>query len=209
MKSHFFLSLAFLVLNLFTQFSIAQNLTEKNKTLLIIGDSITEGYGIAKESAYPALLEKLIKQNKKNWNVINAGVSGATSASGVGRFNWHLKTKPDLIILALGANDGLRGFKVSETRKNLTDVIQLAKSNKVEIILAGMQMPPNYGTQYTKEFKEIFYKVAKENKTKFIPFLLDNVAGQSKLNLADGIHPNEKGHQVIAEMVFKNIKDLL
>ena len=173
------------------------------KKLIIIGDSLTEGLGVAKEQAYPSLLEKKLK----NWTVSNAGVSGSTSASGLSRLKWQMKAKPDLVILALGANDGLRGVKINETEKNLTETIAYAKQNNIKIILAGMQLPPNYGKEYTSEFKKTFYKIAKKEKVLLIPFILDKVAGDFQLNQADGIHPNEKGHEVIAETLYQFLKD--
>ncbi|GIL17580.1 MAG: arylesterase [Oligoflexia bacterium] len=179
------------------------------KTLLILGDSLTEGIGVAKDQAYPALLEKKIRTSGKNWKVINAGISGATSASGISRMKWHMKQKPDLVILALGANDGLRGFAISETEKNLSTVIEMGQKEKIQMVLAGMLMPPNYGKEYSEKFKNLFPKLAKKYKVRLIPFLLDQVASDPSLNQADGIHPNEKGHQVVAETVYKNIQDLL
>lgn len=178
----------------------------QKKVILFLGDSITEGLGVSKDDAYPALVEK--KLNKTGWQgkVINAGFSGATSASGVSRLKWQLKNKPDLLFLALGANDGLRGLEITSTQKNLIDTISLAKKEKIEIILAGMQMPPNYGARFTEDFKQMFVSVAREQKIHFFPFLLEGVAADKKLNQADGIHPNEKGHQVIAENVFNALK---
>jgi acyl-CoA thioesterase I len=122
---------------------------------------------------------------------------------------WLLKSKPDLVLLALGANDGLRGLKVSELEKNLSETILIAQKEKVSVVLAGMQMPPNYGEKYTTEFAAAFPKIAKKYKIKLIPFLLEGVAADSKLNLADGVHPNEKGHQVLADSVYKALKDIL
>jgi acyl-CoA thioesterase I len=179
------------------------------KKLVILGDSLTEGYGVAKEAAYPALLEKKIKAAGQDWTVINSGISGSTSASGPSRMKWLLKSKPDLVLLALGANDGLRGLKVSELEKNLSETILIAQKEKVSVVLAGMQMPPNYGEKYTTEFAAAFPKIAKKYKIKLIPFLLEGVAADSKLNLADGVHPNEKGHQVLADSVYKALKDIL
>lgn len=202
MKNWIFIFLSLI----FIQYSSAQSPT---KRLLILGDSLTEGYGIALSAAYPALLEKKIKASGKNWDVINAGISGSTSASGPSRLKWQLKTKPDIMILALGANDGLRGIDVKATEKNLADTIELAKNAKVTVILAGMLLPPNYGADYRKKFESIYHHLAKKYQLKKIPFLLEGVAGHPELNLADGIHPNEKGHQIISELVYKNIKDLL
>ncbi len=176
------------------------------KTIVIVGDSLTEGYGVAKESAFPALLENKLNQVRKEWSVINSGVSGATTGSAVNRVRWVLKAKPDLILLFLGANDGLRGLKVSESEKNLDVAIQLAKSNKVQVILGGLYMPPNYGQKYRSEFEKMYATLAAKHSIQLIPFILKGVAGKKDLNLADGIHPNELGHKVIAENIYTFLK---
>ncbi|MGZ3772868.1 MAG: arylesterase [Pseudobdellovibrionaceae bacterium] len=193
----------FLLLFFFYSFSFA------NKKLVILGDSITEGYGVSKEAAYPALLEKKLQSSGKGWTVINAGVSGSTTASAVSRMKWLFKAKPDAVMIVLGANDGLRGFKIEVTKKNLSDAIEYANREHVRVILGGIYLPPNYGKAYTEKFKDMFESLAKTYKVTFIPFILDNVAGNPKLNLADGIHPNEQGHKIIAENVFKILKETL
>ncbi|MCO5142546.1 MAG: arylesterase [Oligoflexia bacterium] len=182
---------------------------ENTKTLIIIGDSLTEGYGIAKEQAYPALLENKLQDSGLKWKVTNSGVSGSTSASALGRVKWALKSKPDALMIALGANDGLRGLKLSQLEKNLSKAIQLAKKEKIKIFFVGMLMPPNYGTQYAKDFSATFPKIAKAEKVDFLPFLLEGVAANPKLNLADGIHPNEEGHKIMAETVYQFLKSKL
>ncbi|WP_413289792.1 arylesterase [Bdellovibrio sp. HCB337] len=182
----------------------------QSKKLLVLGDSLTEGYGVAKDQAFPAVLEKKIHEGgKKEWTVINAGVSGSTTASGISRMKWAFKNKPDLMILALGANDGLRGLKVEESEKNLGQAIEYAQEQKVPIVLAGLFMPPNYGKEYTEKFKKMYVSLSKKYKVTLIPFVLDKVAGDPKLNLADGIHPNEAGHKIVAETVYQEIKGLL
>jgi acyl-CoA thioesterase-1 len=201
MKLLFFLTLIFS-----SSFALADSNAKK---LLVLGDSLSEGYGVAKEAAYASLLETKILADKKNWKVLNASISGSTSASGVGRLKWQLKNKPDLMLLILGANDGLRGLKVEETEKHILETVDLAMKNQVKVILFGMKMPPNYGLKYTQDFEALFAKVAKKTKVPFVPFLLDGVAGDPKMNLADGIHPNEEGHKRIAENVYKAIKDEL
>jgi acyl-CoA thioesterase-1 len=182
---------------------------EASKRLLVLGDSLTEGYGVAPSAAFPALVEKKIKASGKNWQVINAGVSGSTTASGPSRLKWQLKTKPDLIILALGANDGLRGLDLKATEKNLANTIEMAQQEKVQVIIAGMLLPPNYGSKYREQFSEMYNHLAQKYKLRKIPFLLEGVAANPKLNLPDGIHPNEKGHEIVAELVYKSIQDLL
>lgn len=182
--------------------------TPQNK-LVILGDSLTEGLGVARSAAFPGHLEKKLQAAGKNWVVINAGISGATSASAPSRMRWQMKSKPHVVILALGANDGLRGLDLSSTEKNLGDAIAIAQKENVRVILAGMMLPPNYGAQYAKKFKEMYVHLGQKYKLVKIPFLLEGVAGDPKLNLPDGIHPNEKGHEIIAEHVYSAIKDLL
>lgn len=182
---------------------------EKAKTLVVIGDSLTEGYGVARENSFVALLEKKISAAGKNWKIINAGVSGATSASGPSRIKWQLKAKPDLVILALGANDALRGLKAEQTEKNLADTIELAQKEKVSLVLAGMMAPPNYGKEYGAQFAGVFDRLEKKYKIPRIPFLLKDVAGEAKLNQADGIHPNEKGHEIMAKNIYEAIEGML
>lgn len=179
------------------------------KRLLILGDSLSEGYGVAREASYASLLEKKIKAAGKDWQVINASISGSTSASAVGRLKWQLKNKPDLLILALGANDGLRGTAVAETKKNLVQALELAKKEGLKTVLFGMRMPPNYGEKYTKDFEKMYADLARTHNVRLVPFFLDGVAGDPKMNQADGIHPNEKGHQKLADNVYRGIeKDL-
>lgn len=182
----------------------------QSKKLVILGDSLTEGIGVAKESAYPALVEKKIHEDGKNeWTVINAGVSGSTTASATGRLKWLFKSKPDLLMIVLGANDGLRGLKIEESEKNLAQAIEFAQAQKVPVILGGLYVPPNYGKDYTDKFKKMYQTLAKKYKTPLIPFILDKVAGDPKYNQADGIHPNEAGHKIIADTVYQEIKGLL
>jgi acyl-CoA thioesterase-1 len=197
----------FLFLALLFSFSISSAQTKK---LVVLGDSLTEGYGVAKESAFSALLEKKIHDSgKKNWTVINSGISGATTASAPGRMKWIFKSKPDLLLLILGANDGLRGLKVDYSEKNLAKAIEIAQAEKVTVVLGGIYMPPNYGKEYSTQFKKMYENLAKKYKLTFIPFILDKVAGDPKYNLADGIHPNEAGHKIVAETIYQGIQGLL
>lgn len=179
------------------------------QTVLFLGDSLTEGYQLSKEEAYPALVEKELRKEKKDIKVINGGSSGATSASGAKRVDWYLKARPDIMVLALGANDGLRGLKIDQTEKNLSSVIEKAQSQGIKVVLAGMQMPTNMGETYRKAFQEMFPKLAKKYKIALIPFLLEGVGGNPKLNLPDGIHPNPKGHEQMAQVVLKYLRPLL
>ena len=200
----FFLKTFFSFLLVFTFSFSAQA-----KRLLILGDSLTEGYGVSRESAYPSLLEKKIQVAHKNWSVINAGVSGATSANGISQLKWQLKKKPDLILLCLGANDGLRGLKIDQLEKNLSMTIELAQKEKIPILLMGMKMPPNYSKTYVDQFDAVYPRIAKKYSIPLLPFLLEGVGARPELNQADGIHPNEKGHRIVAETVFQFVKGYL
>ncbi len=183
----------------------------KDTVILFLGDSLTEGLGVAPEAAYPALVEKDLKDAKLAVKVVNGGISGSTSASGTSRLKWHLKAKerPDLVVLALGANDGLRGLSVPDMKKNLTDVVKLAKAAQLRVLLVGMIMPPNYGKDYTDSYAKAFPDVARDEGVPLVPFLLADVGGEKTLNQADGIHPNEAGHKLLARNVLKHLKPLL
>lgn len=178
--------------------------------ILILGDSLTEGLGVEKSSSFPLFLQKILEEKGKSGiEVIVSGVSGATSASGPKRLQWFLKNPPQILILELGANDLLRGISPKETKKNLVKTIRMAKEKKIKVLLAGMKVPPNYGRAYVKEFERIFSEIVKEEKVSLIPFLLEGVGGVATLNQSDGIHPNEKGHEVMAKTVFKYLEPLL
>jgi len=173
--------------------------------ILFLGDSLTEGYGVDKSKSYPQMVQKFLKEKGVIIEVLNGSVSGSTTASSSSRLKWFLKAKPNILFLALGANDGLRGVKVSESKKNLRECIQAAKSAGLKVVLAGMMVPPNYGADYGLNFIAMFKELAKEEKLKLMPFLLKGVAGEEKLNQEDGIHPNESGHNVIG----RNVADFL
>lgn len=182
-----------------------------SKTILFYGDSLTAGYGLSPEEAFPALIEKTLLKDNRKIKVINAGLSGETSAGGLSRIDWTLRQPVDIFVLELGANDGLRGLPLDQTRKNLQSIIDkvVAKNPKVKIVLAGMMVPPNMGKTYSDEFKKIYPALAEKNKAVLIPFLLDGVAGVEKLNQADGIHPNVEGHQIVARNLIKYFTKLL
>ena len=187
-----------------------KNSTENSFRILVLGDSLTEGYGVSAQQAFPSLLEKKLNlefsSDKNNtYEIINAGISGSTSSGGVSRIEWLLKSKPDFLILALGGNDGLRGVPVEETKNNLEKIILAAKSKDIPTLLAGMKMPPNYGIEYTREFSKLFEDLANQEDVPLIPFLLEGVGGNPAMNLPDRIHPNPAGHQKIAETVFQNL----
>lgn len=201
--------LAFIAL--FSLLNLFPVLQDQPKRIVFFGDSITAGYGIPIESAFPALIRKKIEEAGLNYQVVNAGLSGETTAGGLNRIDWILRSKTDVFVLELGGNDGLRGLSMEESEKNLKAMIEKVRkvNPKAEVILAGMQIPPNLGQEYTSKFKSLFPDVAKEMGTKLIPFLLEGVGGDPKLNLSDGIHPNQKGHEIVAETVWGYLKPLL
>jgi acyl-CoA thioesterase-1 len=181
--------------------------------VLALGDSLTEGYGVAQSQAYPALLQASLHQaGYPSVQVLNAGIGGSTSASAVSRIRWHLRAKPDLVILALGANDMLRGIPARTCEHNLEQALELLRDQKIPVLLAGMRVPPNYGARYRKEFEAIYPRLEKKFRIPRIPFLLEGVAGAREMNQEDGIHPNERGHaaiaRVVAPYVERWIKDL-
>ncbi|MBA6154751.1 arylesterase [Gelidibacter maritimus] len=184
----------------------------KNKTILCFGDSITAGYGLDDSNdAYPALLQQKIDSLDLNYTVINSGVSGETTAGGRSRIDWVIKQNVDLFILELGANDGLRGVALSETRANLQAIIDVVKdkSPQTTIILAGMELPPNMGQDYTSEFRQLYADLAEQNNLEFIPFILKDVGGIASLNQSDGIHPNVEGHKILANTVWETLEPLV
>ena len=183
------------------------NLKESSptKTILIFGDSLTAGFGLDDvNEAYPAVIQTLIDSLLLDYTVINSGLSGETTAGGKNRINWVLNQKIDVFILELGANDGLRGIPLKETRKNLQAIIDavLEKNSETKIILAGMQLPPNMGEDYISEFKAIFPELAAKNDLYLIPFLLKDVGGIPELNQSDGIHPTVEGQKILAKNVW-------
>ena len=179
--------------------------------LLFLGDSLTEGYGVPREKAYPYLVKKRFESALgKKVEIFNLGVSGSTTSSGLSRLKWIVgRKKIDLMILALGANDGLRGIPLKKSRQNLEEIIRFALEKKIKLIIAGMKIPPNYGEDYRLGFEKIFKDLAKSHNVKLLPFLLKGVAGVKSLNLPDGIHPNEKGHEIVSTTVFNVLKDFV
>lgn len=194
---------------LFLFISVTTNVNAK--TILFLGDSLTEGYGVAREKAYPKIIEqKLIEEGKVNdLKLLNGSISGSTSASAYKRLRFFLKAKPDILVLALGANDGLRGIKTEVTYEHLKKTIKLALEHKIKILLCGVRVPPNYGKEYHEKFVSIFTRLQKEFNLPFVPRILEGVAGVPELNQADGIHPNEKGHEILARTVHAKLKEIL
>jgi len=177
------------------------------KIILFFGNSLTAGYGIDQEDAFAGLTQLRVDSLGLDYKVINGGLSGETTAGGLSRLDWFLEDKPDIFVLELGGNDGLRGIALTETKSNLLAMVDKVKAKfpETKIILAGMQIPPNMGQEYSNEFKEIYPAVAKEKNVTLIPFLLENVGGIPELNLPDGIHPTEKGHKIVLETIWPYI----
>jgi len=182
-----------------------------NKTILFFGNSLTAGYGIDPEESFAGRIQTRLDSLKKEFRVINGGLSGETTAGGLSRLDWFLEEEPYLFVLELGGNDGLRGIALTETKKNLLAIVDKvqAKYPNTKIILAGMQIPPNMGQEYTEEFKAIYPAVAKEKNIELIPFLLEGVAGNPDLNLPDGIHPTAEGHRIVMETLWPYISKAL
>jgi acyl-CoA thioesterase I len=181
------------------------------RVVLFLGDSITAGYGLDPSQAFPALIQQKIDAQRWNFKVINAGQSGDTSAGGLGRMDWLLKNKIDVLVLELGANDGLRGLPVENSKKNLQAIIDHTKDKypEAKVIIAGMKVPPNMGGDYGRKFEAVFVDLAKNNNAPLIPFILEGVGGLPELNLADGIHPTAKGHEIVAANVWKVLEPVL
>ena len=179
--------------------------------ILFFGNSITAGYQLDIQEAFPALIQDRLDTLGFNYRVVNAGLSGETTASGKSRIDWVLREKPDIFVLELGANDGLRGLPLTETKSNLQAIIDKVKAINpdVKIMIAGMQVPPNLGIEYTEDFKGIFPEIAKQNDATLIPFLLEGVAGNPDLNLSDGIHPTPEGHRILSITVWRYLEPLL
>lgn len=173
------------------------------RTLLFLGDSLTAGLGLAQDQAFPALIEGRIRRAGLGWKVVNAGVSGDTTAGVRARLEWVMKQKPALIFLCIGSNDGLRGLPLQETERNLRAILDRCAQEKIPVVLAGAMLPENYGADYPEAFRSLFPKLAKAYRLPFLPFLLEGVAMNPALNQADGIHPNAQGSRKVAELVWK------
>ena len=183
----------------------------KKKSIVFFGNSLTAGYGLSPSQAFPAIIQKKIDSLGLPYEVINAGVSGETSSGGKTRVDWILRQRVDIFVLELGANDGLRGIPLAETKKNLQAIIDKvkAKNGAVKLIFAGMQIPPNMGQTYTTEFRNIYTELASKNAMTLVPFLLEGVGGEPSLNQEDGIHPTAEGHKIVASNLWKQLEKLL
>jgi acyl-CoA thioesterase-1 len=177
--------------------------------VIFLGDSLTAGLGLAEDQAYPALLDEKLDEAGTPARVLNAGVSGDTTAGGLSRLDWLLSQKPAVIVVGLGANDGLRALPLDETEKNLREIVRRAKAAGARALLLGMQIPPNYGPDYTQAFADIYPRIAKDLDVALVPFLLEKVGGIRELNLSDGIHPNAKGQEIVAENVLPYLEALV
>ncbi|MBX2844059.1 MAG: arylesterase [Flammeovirgaceae bacterium] len=193
-----------------------ENIAEDNsglKTVIFFGNSLSAGYGLDEPDKYsfPALVQKKINEQELPYKVVNAGLSGETTAGGLNRIDWILKQHVDVFVLELGGNDGLRGIPTTESYKNLQGIIDKvkAKNSDVKIVLAGMEAPPNMGDDYTSAFRNMYPDLAEKNSVYLIPFLLENVGGEADLNQADGIHPNLEGHAIVSENVWEILAGIL
>jgi len=202
LKVTFFIIITFSFLNLSAQ---------DQQTILFFGDSITAGYGLAEEQAFPAFIQQKIDSLDLNYKVINSGLSGETTAGGLRRIDWVLQQHVDIFVLELGGNDGLRGIDPLNTKKNLQGIIDKVTDTypNAEILLTGMEAPPNMGQTYTSRFREIYTELVNENDVKFMPFILESVAGNPSLNQPDGIHPTEEGHRIVADDLWGYLRPML
>lgn len=177
--------------------------------IVFLGDSLTAGLGLPADQSYPSLIGRKLKERGLQYEIVNAGVSGDTTAGGLRRADWSLQGDVRVLVVALGGNDALRGLPANEMKRNLAGIIERARAGKVPVILAGMEAPPNNGPDYTREFREVYRELAKEYEVRFVPFLLLGVAGNPALNQADGIHPNARGAEIVADLVWAELEPLL
>jgi acyl-CoA thioesterase I len=178
--------------------------------IVAFGDSLTAGYGLHEDYGFTTLLQRKLDEKGYQYHVVQAGLSGDTSAGGVGRIDWALEEGPvKILILELGGNDGLRGLPVADMKKNLAEIIERAQARGVTVVLAGMEAPPNMGEEYTGEFRQVYIDLAKKYELTLIPFLLEGVAGNREMNQPDGIHPNIEGEKVMTENVWRELEPLL
>ncbi len=198
-----------ILLSFLLTLSASQGLAQEELTILFLGDSLTEGYGLDEEESFPSLVKEILAADGINIRVLNAGISGSTSASALSRLQWYIRSQPDLMVLSLGANDGLRGLSIDEMKANLAETIEFAKANGVQAALTGMMVPPNMGPEYTDAFARVFPDLATEYDIPLMPFLLQDVAAVPELNQADGIHPNAEGTRIVAINMVSFLKTIL
>jgi len=183
--------------------------TAARPRVVFLGDSLTAGYGLGKDQSVPSLIQARLNASGYQYDVINAGVSGDTSAGGLSRLNWSLAGNVQVLVVELGANDGLRGLPPAAMKRNLDQIITRAKQRRIAVLLTGMEAPPNYGAAYTAEFRQVFYDLARQHKVSFVPFYLQGVAGNPSLNIADGIHPNPAGARIVETTIWRALEPLL
>ncbi len=203
----------FQAISLIVSLSIFSGWYQNQETIRIVifGDSITAGYGLDLDQAFPARIQEKVDEEGWNAEIVNAGVSGETSAAGLRRIDWVLQRGMDIFVLELGGNDGLRGIDPEVTKNNLQQIMDKVSERypDAKIVLAGMEAPPNMGDHYTRRFREVFLELAEENQVVFMPFILEDVGGISELNQSDGIHPTEEGHKIIADNLWEYLKPLI
>ena len=199
----------FFVLGVITALFPEPVYSKEKALVLAFGDSLTAGYGVKDEESYPSKLQEKISSAGFPHKVVNAGVSGDTTAGGVRRIRWLMKHEPEIVILALGANDGLRGLSIDEMRKNLEIMITICREHNAQILLAGMKALPNYGEDYMREFETVFPELAEKHDLIFLPFLLEGVAGEREYTQSDGLHPLASGYSIITDLVWQRLKPML
>lgn len=182
---------------------------ERGPLVLFLGDSLTAGYGLGEEEGFPALVGEELGRRGLGVRVVNAGVSGDTSAGGLARVDWLLEQRPAIVVVGLGANDGLRGLSVAATEENLRAIVRRCRASGAAVLLLGMRIPPNYGADYTEAFASLYPRLARELEVPLVPFLLSGVAARPELNLADGIHPNADGQRIVAGTVLSHLEPLV
>lgn len=207
--NHILLSVLFFLLCPTALVAGSSSAPDTRPRIVAFGDSLTAGLGVAPDESYPAQLQRRLDTLNYRYRVINAGVSGDTTAGGLRRVPWVLNSKADLVILELGGNDGLRGLSLDQTKSNLDQIIQQLQQAGVKVVLAGMKLPPNYGKDYTAGFEAIYPALAKRYQLPLIPFFLEGVAASATLNQSDGIHPTKEGYRIIVEEILKIISPLL
>jgi acyl-CoA thioesterase-1 len=182
---------------------------EREPLVVFLGDSLTAGLGLPADQAYPALVERRLEEQDRPVRVLNAGVSGDTTAGGLARLGWLLKQQPDVMVVGLGANDGLRGLELAETERNLREIVRRSQEAGARVLLLGMKIPPNYGPDYAGRFEALYSRLAEDLDVPLVPFLLEGVGGVPELNLEDGVHPNARGQERVAETVVPRLSGVL